>query len=248
MKTLSKSPLFGLLTAFLLLATRANADEITVSAAASLREVLTALSADFSPRGTQVHFNFGSSGALQKQIEAGAPVDLFIAASRKNIVQLASTGDIDGATRRVLARGELVLIAPKESKLRSFGELRGAQVRAIAIGGLGVPAGDYARQTLDFLHLSAALRPKLVFAKDVRAVLNMVALGNADAGLVYKTDALSSKAVRIVASAPPASHDSVIYPMALVKNAPNRTGALGFWRFLQTSAARTVFKRFGFDI
>ncbi len=225
----------------------ARADEITVSAAASLRDALTTLGNDFGRTGPQVRFNFGSSGALQKQIEAGAPVDLFIAAARKNIAQLASQGDIDGATRRVLARGKLVLIAPETSKLRSFADLRGPNVKVIAIGGPGVPAGDYARQTFDFLSLSAILRPKLIFAKDVRAVLNTVATGNADAGIVYKTDALSSKTVRIVAIAPPGSHQSVIYPMALVHNAPHRAGALKFWRFLQTPRARATFKRFGFS-
>lgn len=228
----------------------ARADEITVSAAASLREVLENLGADFSrsgpAKGTQVRFNFGSSGALQKQIEAGAPVDLFISAARKNIVQLAQSGDIDGATRRVVARGELVLIAPHNSKVRSFSDLRGADVRVISIGGIGVPAGDYARQTLDFLHLSAPLQPKLIFAKDVRSVLNAVALGNADAGFVYRTDALRSSAVRVIASAPPRSHDAVIYPVAVVKDAPNRVGAVRFWRFLQSSKARATFKRFGF--
>ena len=231
---------------FCVLCLPARADEITVSAAASLRDVLNQLGADFSKSGTLVRFNFGSSGALQKQIEAGAPVDLFVAAARKNIVQLAAKGDIDNATRRVLARGELVLIAPRGSKLRSITGLRGANVRTVAIGGPGVPAGDYSRQSLDFFKLSAALQSKMVFAKDVRGVLNTVAMGNADAGWVYKTDALASKSVRIVAPAPPASHEPIVYPMALTKNAPNRGGALRFWRYLQGEKAKATLKRFGF--
>lgn len=243
-KIASKALLFAF---FVLAAPSARADEITVSAAASLRDVLGALGADFSRSGTGVRFNFGSSGTLQKQIEAGAPVDLFIAAARKNIAQLARQGEIDGATRRVFARGELVLIAPRGSTLRNWSDLRGPNMESISLGGPGVPAGDYARQTLDFLKLSAVLQSKMLFARDVRAVLTMVASGNADAGITYRTDALTSKAVRIVALAPPASHDAVIYPMAIVKNSPNRMGALKFWRYLQSASAKRTLKRFGFS-
>ena len=225
----------------------ARADEITVSAAASLKDVLTTLSAAYSRQSaTQTRFNFGSSGTLQRQIEAGAPVDLFIAAAAKNLDALAAQNEIEMVTRRTLARGELVLIAPHGSKLRSFSDLRGANIQSISLGGPGVPAGDYARQTLRFLRLDTVLGAKFVLAKDVRAVLNQVAVGNADAGFVYKTDALTSKNVRIVASAPPKSHTPVVYPMAIVTNAPDRAGALGFWRYLQTPGAKHTLKKFGF--
>ncbi|PQV63152.1 molybdate transport system substrate-binding protein [Abditibacterium utsteinense] len=225
----------------------ARADEITVSAAASLKDVLTSLGQDFSRRNpTKIAFNFGSSGTLQRQIEAGAPVDLFIAAAAKNVDALASQHEIESATRRILTRGELVLIAPRGSKLRSFSDLRGADVQSVSIGGPGVPAGDYARQTLHFLRLDTVLSAKFVFAKDVRSVLNQVASGNADAGLVYRTDALSTQSVRIVASAPAKSHAPVIYPMAVVKAASNRAGALRFWRYLQSASAQRTFQRFGF--
>lgn len=225
----------------------ARASEITVSAAASLKDVLAVLGRDFSRRsGTKIAFNFASSGTLQRQIEAGAPVDLFLAAAAKPMDALAAQNEIETATRRIFARGELVLIAPRDSPLRSFGDLRGTNVRSVSIGGRGVPAGDYARQTLRFLRLDAALNSKLVFAKDVRAVLNQVASGNADAGLVYKTDALFNRNVKIVAMAPPKSHAPIFYPMAILKSAPNRAGALGFWRYLQSADAKTALKKFGF--
>ncbi len=245
-----KKPLFrAILAISIALATisDARADRITVSAAASLKDVLTTLSASFSRQsGTQIGFNFGSSGTLQSQIEAGAPVDLFIAAAAKNMNHLAIQNEIEAPTRRVLARGELVLIAPRGSGLRSFAQLRAPNVQTVSIGGPGVPAGNYARQTLSFLGLEAALRPKLIFAKDVRGVLNQVASGNADAGLVYRTDALTSKNVVIVAVAPPQSHSPVVYPMAIVRNAPNRVGALRFWNYLQSAGAKRTLKRFGF--
>ena len=226
----------------------ARAGEITVSAAASLRDVLTVLAADFQkarPADT-IRFNFGSSGALQKQIEAGAPVDIFIAAAAKNMDALAKSGEINPTSRRRFARGELVLIAPQGSKLKSVHELRLSSVQTLAIGGPGVPAGDYARQTLNYLNLQNAVSAKLILSKDVRAVLAQVAAGNADAGFVYRTDALTSKAVKIVALAPPKSHTPVQYPMAILKTAPNPSGAQVFWNYLQSAGAKKTLKKFGF--
>jgi molybdate transport system substrate-binding protein len=226
----------------------ARADEITVSAAASLQDALRVASADFSKSRpqTRVAFNFGSSNTLQKQIEAGAPVDVFLSAATKNMDALAAQGEIDVATRRIVARGELVLIAPRGSKLQNIAQLRLGGVRSLALGASGVPVGDYARQTLSFLKLSAALKPKIVLARDARAVLSLVASGNADAGFVYKTDALSSPAVRIVVLVPPKSHAPILYPMAIVAAAPNKVRARAFWNYLQSARAKRIFRRFGF--
>ena len=226
----------------------ARADEITVSAAASLKDALTRIAANYAKAkpDTKINFNFGSSGTLQKQIEAGAPVDLFISAADKNMDALAAQGAIDTSLRRLLARGELVLIAPKGSKLKSIKELRLSSVQAVALGGPGVPAGDYARQTLGALKLSEVVSPKLVLGKDVRSVLAQVAAGNVDAGFVYRTDALTSPEVRIVVVAPPKSHTPVRYPMAVVKDAPNRGGAVSFLAYLQSRSAKKVLKKFGF--
>lgn len=226
----------------------ARADEITVSAAASLKDALTRIGANYAKAkpDTKINFNFGSSGTLQKQIEAGAPVDLFVSAADKNMDALATQSLIAPATRHVLARGELVLIAPQGSKLKSIGELRLTAVEALALGGPGVPAGDYARQTLTALHLSDVVSSKLVLCKDVRSVLAQVAAGNVDAGFVYRTDALTSPEVRVVAVAPPKSHTPVRYPVAVVKDAANRVGALQFLTYLQSGSAKKVLKKFGF--
>jgi molybdate transport system substrate-binding protein len=244
MRKLSLLALYGLL----LCNVPARADEVTVSAAASLKDVLTRLRADYSKvrPGTGIRFNFGSSGTLQRQIEAGAPVDIFISAADKNMNALVATDEVDASSRRLLARGELVLIAPRGSKLKSIVELRQAKVRTLALGGPGVPAGDYARQTLKALRLSETVSDKIVLGKDVRSVLTLVAAGNADAGFVYRTDALTSKQVRIVAVAPPKSHSPVRYPMAIVTGAPNRAGANRFRDYLVNPAAKRVLKQFGF--
>jgi molybdate transport system substrate-binding protein len=244
MKKLTLWAAFGL---FLSL-TQAHADEITVSAAASLKDVLTQISTNYArvQPGTRINFNFGSSGTLQKQIEAGAPVDLFVSAADKNMDALVAGKEVDAATKRILARGELVLIAPLGSKLKSIGELRLSSVDTVAIGGPGVPAGNYAREVLNALKLTGAVNSKLVLGKDVRSVLAQVAAGNTDAGFVYRTDALTSKNVRVVAVAPEKSHTAVRYPMAIVAEAPNRSGAVKFWTYLQGASTKAVLKKFGF--
>lgn len=226
----------------------ARADDVTVSAAASLKDVLTRLRADFSKLqpDTKIHFNFGSSGTLQKQIEAGAPVDLFISAAEKNMNALVATKQVDASTKRLFARGELVLIAPQGSALKTIRDLRFPQVQTLALGGRGVPAGDYARQTLTALKLTTAVSDKIVLGKDVRSVLNLVASGNADAGFVYRTDALTTRKVRIVAVAPANTHTSVRYPMAVIGGATNRSGATKFSAYLASPAAKQVLKKFGF--
>jgi molybdate transport system substrate-binding protein len=244
MRKLTLWATFGLL----LSGTNVRADEITVSVAASLKDALTQISANYSrvQPSTRISFNFGSSGTLQKQIEAGAPVDLFVSAADKNMDALVAGEEVDAATKRILARGDLVLIAPLGSRLKSIRDLRLSGVGTVAIGGLGVPAGNYARETLNALRLSSAISSKLVLGKDVRSVLAQVAAGNADAGFVYRTDALTSKNVRIVAVAPPKSHTAVRYPMAIVAEAPNRSGAMKFWTYLQSASAKQVLKKFGF--
>lgn len=224
----------------------ARADEITVSAAASLKDAFTRIAADFKrvhPQ-TTVRFNFGSSGTLQRQIEQGAPVDVFAAAADKNMDALEGAGLLRSGSRAVVARGELMLVAPRDSRIRSLGDLRG--VRVVAIGGPGVPAGDYARQALLFYRLDAALARRLVFARDVRSVLALVASGNADAGFVYRSDALTSRAVRIVKPIDRRAHAPIRYSIAIVKRTRNPDAALAWTRFCSSAGAQKVFGRFGF--
>jgi molybdate transport system substrate-binding protein len=141
-----------------------------------------------------------------------------------------------------------VLIAPAQATaLRSFQELTGAAVKTIALGEISsVPAGMYAQQTLEHLGLFAAVQKKVVYAKDVRAVLTYVETGNADAGLVYQTDANTSKKARVVAIAPADSHDPILYPVAVLRDSKNKAAARAFVEFLQGSDARAVFQKYGF--
>jgi molybdate transport system substrate-binding protein len=131
--------------------------------------------------------------------------------------------------------------------VRDFVDLARPEVKIIALGEPGsVPAGMYARQTLEHLGLLAVVEKKAVYAKDVRAVLTYVETGNADAGIVYKTDARSSTKVRILSTAPAATHDPIAYPVAVVRSTKNITAARAFLEFLESADGRAVFEKFGF--
>jgi molybdate transport system substrate-binding protein len=250
--------LFVLRTAgsFALGAAPQQSSSITVSAAISLKDALDELGPIFQVQqhrknggsGTAVTFNYGGSGTLARQIEQGAPVDVFFSAAEKQMDELAAQGLIVADTRRDLVGNALVLIAPAQSTaLHSFQDLSNAAVKTIALGETStVPAGMYARQTLEHLGLFAAVEKKIVYAKDVRAVLTYVETGNADAGLVYQTDANTSTKVRVVAVAPADSHDPILYPAAVLRDAKDKAAARAFLEFLQGSDARAVFQKYGF--
>lgn len=222
---------------------------VVVSAAISLKGALDELGRRFEQRhpGIKITFNYGGSGTLLHQIEQGAPVDIFFSAAEKQMDALESQGLIAAGTRRTVVANELVLIVPAgSSAVRSFQDLARPEVRIIALGEAStVPAGMYARQTLDHLGLAAVTEKKAVYAKDVRQVLTYVETGNADAGIVYQTDARTSSKVRIVATAPAASHEPILYPAAVVKNAASPAAAREFLEFLAGSDAHAVFAQYG---
>jgi molybdate transport system substrate-binding protein len=247
--------LFVFLAVFLggLAPTRVEAQsksEITASAAISLKDSLDAIGQAYEKAnpGVKIAFNYGGSGTLQRQIEQGAPVDIFFSAAEKQMDSLAAKGLVDNGTRRDVVTNSLVLIAPTGSTaIHSFADLTRPEVKTVALGEAAtVPAGMYARQTLEHSGLLAAVEKKAVFAKDVRAVLTYVETGNADAGIVYQTDAQSSAKVRIVAAAPADSHDPIVYPAAILKGAKNPAEARSFLAFLAGPEAREVFLKNGF--
>src|ERR1700752_2045722 len=194
----------------------ASDDELTVSAAISLKDVLEEISHLYSADhpAAKVHFNLGGSGTLQRQIEQGAPVDIFISASPKEMDSLQSQGLLLPDTRKNLARTSVVLIVPAGStSISSFQDLTKAVVKTVAVGEpQTVPAGKYAQEVLTHFGMYDQLKPKLVLAKDVRQVLTYVETGNADAGIVYATDAKISKKVAVAATASEDSHSPVGYP------------------------------------
>ncbi len=224
---------------------------LTISAAASLKDALVEVEAAYQKSQPNVEFsnNFAGSGTLATQIDQGAPVDVFLSAAARQMDDLETKSLLAPGSRRNLLRNTLVLIAPLDSKLSDFKGLVAGDVKMIALGDpASVPAGQYGRQTLIALHLLDKVSTKIVFAKDVRQVLTYVETGNADAGLVYGTDAKSSSKVRIVATAQESSHDPILYPAAVVKGSRDQAAALKFVDFLGSPAASAVFVRYGFTI
>ena len=229
----------------------APAVSLTLSAAASLQEALEAI----APRFEQAHpnvdlnFNFGASGALQRQIEQGAPVDLFFAAAAQPMEILAAKGLILPDSRRDIVSNRLVLIAPQTTALviTDLRQLSAARFSRLAVGEFrSVPAGQYAQQALAALNLLAPLQEKLVFGSNVRSVLTAVASGNAELGLVYATDAALSDRVQVLLTVPANLHTPIVYPIAIVSRCPHPAAAAQLIEFLQQDAAQAVFAEFGF--
>jgi molybdate transport system substrate-binding protein len=222
---------------------------LTLSAAASLQNALTAIDPLFKQghAHTAIAYNWGASGALQQQIEQGAPADLFFPASPQQMDALAEQGLIRNGSRRDLLGNQLVLIAPQRSALKGFEDLKSLSSGRIAVGEFAsVPAGQYAQATLTYFKLLPQLSSQLVFFNNVRGVLAAVESGNADAGLVYLSDAQLSKQVKIVAAAPPQSHPPIIYPIALLQRSEQAVAAQAYIDFLITPAAAQIFQQFGF--
>jgi len=237
----------------------ALADEILVSAAASLTDAFNAVGAAFTkanPR-TTVRFNFAAPGPLLRQIEQGAPVDVFAPAATKEMNALARVGRIEPATRVVFAGNRLVLIAPRNgffggasSKPWGWYSLADPAVRRVALSNPdAVPSGRYARELLERQGLWERVRPKAVFGQNVRQTLIYVANKDADAGIVFATDARSeSKRVRLIATAIPGrDHAPIVYPAAVITGAPNPPAARRFVRFLSSPTAQAVLRRHGFQ-
>jgi len=224
--------------------------DLTISAAISLQNTLQDIVRVYHAENPNVavHFNLGASGTLQRQIEQGAPVDLFISASPAEMNALESKNLILPGSRKDLVTNSVVLIGPKGgADIRHFQDLAEPAVKIIAIGNpQSVPAGKYAQEILVHFGLWDKLKPKFVFAADVRQVLAYVETGNADAGIVYETDALISSGVTVVATAPPGSHSPVIYPVAVIAGSRNVAAAKVLESFLLGPKSAAVFRKYGF--
>jgi molybdate transport system substrate-binding protein len=224
---------------------------ITLSVAASLQGAIVEVEATYQRDHRNVEFrnNFGSSGTLAREIEQGAPVDAFISAGTKPMDDLEKKNLLASGTRMNLLRNSLVLIVPQDSKVTGFDDLAGNAVRVFALGDpASVPAGQYGRQTLTALGLYDKLQGRIVLGKDVRQVLTYVETGNADAGLVYATDARVSTKVRVAAVAPESSHDAIVYPLAVMAGGHNLETARGFMAYLASPAAQAIFVKHGFTM
>ena len=231
----------------------ARAAELTVFAAASTSDALNAAAARFTAKtGVAVRFSFAASSTLARQVEQGAPADIFLSADQQWMDYLADRGLLVAGTRHPLLGNDLVLVAPADgtsAPLALTGDTNLAALLGdgrLAVGDPDhVPVGIYARQTLEAMGQWAALEPRLARAASVRAGLMLVERGEAPLGIVYGTDAAISPKVKVVGVFPAGLHQPIVYPVALVAG-HDATAARAFLDFLSSGAAREVFARYGF--
>ncbi|WP_369901446.1 molybdate ABC transporter substrate-binding protein [Bacillus manliponensis] len=228
-----------------------NTVELTISAAASLQDALQDIQKQYekSNANIKLSFNFGGSGALQQQIEQGAPADLFFSAAEDKFQKLVEKRIINQKDAKNLLGNELVLIAPKNSSIQDLQALKSEQATKIAIGTPeSVPAGQYAKEALTHLHIWDAVQHKLIYTKDVRQVLTYVETNNVEAGIVYKTDALISDKVNIASTIQSDTHEPIHYPVGVIKNTKHKKEAAAFYQYLQSKEATTIFQKHGFKV
>jgi molybdate transport system substrate-binding protein len=228
----------------------ARAAELLVCAAASLTDVFTALGGEFERAGgDKPTFNFAASSVLARQIEAGGPCDVFVSADEEKMDGLERRKLVVAGTRRDLLGNELVVVVAADGTLAvgSAADLAAPAVRVLALAEpQSVPAGIYAKQWLQSIGLWSKLIDRVVPTENVRAALAAVEAGNADAGIVYRSDALGSKKVRVAYAVPAGESPKIVYPAAVMTTGKNAAGAKRFLEFLVSPTGREAFERCGF--
>lgn len=233
------------------LAAQPAAAPVTVFAAASLKNVLDEIGAEFTASGgSPVRFSYAASSAIARQIEQGAPADVFVSADSEWMDYLQTRHLIIANSRRDLITNHLALIAPADSKLQiriAPGMALAAALGTgrLAVAGPEVPAGKYGRASLAALGVLNSVKDKLASAENVRAALTYVAQGASPLGIVYDTDAKVEPRVRIVGLFPDNTHPRIVYPAALVATSTNPQRAV-FLQFIEGPKAAAIFRRFGF--
>lgn len=223
--------------------------ELTISAAASMTDSLTEIKKVFEEENPQVSitYNFGGSGTLRKQIEQGAPIDLFFSASKKDYLLLDDTGLVkDGSA---IVENKLVLIKPEEEKIMHLEEFLQSDGK-IAIGTpVAVPAGTYSRQALQKMGVWEQLQDRIVFTKDVRQVLTVVKEGAVNLGLVYGTDIFEETNIKVVDEIDPNLHSPIEYFVATIENdrdEEKEQAVKSFYAYVQGEDSRSIFEKYGF--
>ncbi|MBS7007749.1 molybdate ABC transporter substrate-binding protein [Anaerostipes sp.] len=225
---------------------------LTVSAAASLTDVTKDIAKKYKEKEPDVKLNFsyGSSGALQTQIEEGAEADIFMSAAQKQMDALSKKGLINKKSRTDLLENKLVLIVPKDSKtsIKSFEDLAKSSVKKVALGEpKSVPVGQYSEGVFKKLGILDKIKKKANYGSDVRQVLTWVESGEVDCGVVYMTDAKISDNVKVVCEAPEKAADPVIYPVAVLKDSKHQEQAQKFADYLKTDEILKLFESYGFQ-
>lgn len=244
------SGFFLILAVWGLLSASAQAADINLSVAASLREAVTELSTTFAKKNPNTKFinNFGASGALAKQIENGAPADLFFSANQKWMDYLKAKKMLDEKRIGILAFNSLVFVGMPDLKVKTMQDL--TTLEKIAIGSpKSVPAGEYAMEALAKTGMDKKLENKLVMARDVRECLMYAERGEVSGAFVYKTDALQmAKKVKILFDVPQKFYSEVTYPVGLTMSGNAKADAAAFYNYLKTAEAKRILMNYGFVI
>lgn len=237
----------ALVLTLIMLSSSLFAGEVNLSVAASLKEVINELSANFAKKNKNITFkkNYGASGSLAKQIENGAPADIFISANTKWMDYLKDKNFTDKSSITIFTFNELVFAGKPDLKISRMDEIE--KLDKIAIGSpKSVPAGEYAMQSLKKSGLDQKVGKKLVMAKDVRECLLYADRGEVDGAFVYRTDALMGKNVKILFAVPQEYYSQVTYPMTLTSTGAKKAEAAAFYKFLKSDEAKQVLKKYGF--
>ncbi|HOC45494.1 MAG: molybdate ABC transporter substrate-binding protein [Syntrophorhabdaceae bacterium] len=249
MKNMVKSLLF-VFVILMLFAIPAHAGDVNLSGAASLKDVVSELENIFAKNNPGVTFqnNFGASGAVAKQIENGAPADLFFSANLQWMDYLKGKKFMDDKNIRTFAFNTLVFVGKPDLKVKAMRDV--AKLDKIAIGSpKSVPAGEYAVQAFKKAGIDKQLENKLVMAKDVRACLMYADSGEVSGAFVYKTDAeLMAKNVKILFTVPQDLYPRVTYPVGLTTAGSKKPEAVAFYKFLQSPEAEKVLVKYGFAV
>lgn len=228
------------------------AEPLRVAAASSLTGALKEINAAFSAQtGRDVVLNLGASNVLVRQILAGAPADVFVSADAAKMDELEDRGEVAAGTREDQLSNTLVVVVPGDSTLQitDAADLAGAAVGRVVTGDpKAVPVGVYAREYLTGRGLWDRISPKVVAAESVRAALAAVESGNIEAGIVYKSDAVVSKKVRVALEIPASDGPLIRYPMAVLKEAADPALARQYLEYLDSAASKLVFEKFGFIV
>jgi molybdate transport system substrate-binding protein len=244
----------ALLLGGLLTFASAQAQDLTVFAAASLKEALDEAGRQFQrSNGQKVAVSYAASSALAKQIENGAPADIFISADLDWMDYVARRKLVRAGTRANLLRNRLVLIAPADSKVQA--EIKAGFPLAMLLGGGklsmadpdSVPAGKYGKAALEKLGVWSSVQGRVARTENVRAALNFVARGEASLGIVYQTDANAENKVRVVARFPQDTYPAIIYPVAVIASSKHAAAPV-FVNYLKSTEARATFEKYGFSV
>lgn len=225
---------------------------LTISAAASLKDAMGEIKKIYATEKSNVtiNYNFGASGALQQQIEQGAPSDIFMSAATKQMDMLSKKSLLLEDTKVNLLGNTVVLVVKSDSPLAiDFKDSASDKIKKIALGEpKTVPAGQYAEEIYKTLNILDGVKAKAIYGKDVTEVLTWVESGNVDAGVVYGTDAKSSTKVKVAAVATKDLYKTpVVYPVAVIKASKNVDDAKEFLKFLSSAKAKAVFEQYGFN-